>query len=197
MAAADPNAPLAQIAVTADSSGQVAALSELVRSFFAPSAVDSVTIETSTELATIRLAVKGELGRFGRGTVLGILAVSALLVGACAYASVMLRRRDFGRRRALGARQGLLISLLSIQTTVVASLGVFVGCAGALVALAASGDSAPGVEFMCAVGLLAVLCAVLATLLPAFWVGELVLAPSVADELVRRGLIRMGSGSGA
>jgi hypothetical protein len=60
----------------------------------------SVTVETSQQLADIRAAISGELGAHGRATVLGILATSALLVAANLLGLVVMRRKDFGRRRA-------------------------------------------------------------------------------------------------
>jgi putative ABC transport system permease protein len=133
-------------------------------------AVDDPTkikISTSESLATLRGLVEGQLGSFGRNLVIVIFSLTAVLVAAILYGLVMLRRKDFGRRRALGASQGLIVALLLTQTAALAVLGSVVGSAAAAIALAATGDPLPGAPFFGAVGVLAVLVGVIAALVPA------------------------------
>jgi putative ABC transport system permease protein len=79
----------------------------------------------------------------------------------------MLRRKDFGRRRALGASQGLIILLLLLQMTALGLIGAVVGTAVAVAVLVASGDPLPSVGFITAIDVLAISVAVLAAILPA------------------------------
>src|SRR5690606_24947259 len=87
----------------------------------------TVTVDTSAQLAEIRAAVNGELRTYGHGTVLAILAVSTVLVAANLLALVIMRRKDFGRRRALGATRGLIIALVIVLVAVADGAGAGAG----------------------------------------------------------------------
>jgi putative ABC transport system permease protein len=65
------------------------------------------------------------------------------LVAATLYGLVMMRRKDFGRRRALGATRTYIVSLLVTQTAILAIAGIILGLAGAITAAAALGDPLP------------------------------------------------------
>jgi putative ABC transport system permease protein len=163
--------PLAMLVVLTRTPPEVAAVEALLRAMLADilqgSTPGEVSIETSAELAAIRAAVSGELGTHARGTVLGILALSAVLVAVNLLALVTMRRKDFGRRRALGATRALITALLLAQTGLLAGLGATAGTAGSLAVLAATGSPLPGVAFTLAVTVAAVLAATAAALLPA------------------------------
>ena len=79
----------------------------------------------------------------------------------------MLRRKDFGRRRALGAAQGLIVGLLLTQMAVLSIMGAIVGSVAAAIGLAVTGDPLPGLDFFVAVSVLAIGVGLLAALLPA------------------------------
>lgn len=145
----------------------VAPLTDVVRSVLDVSDPSRVELRTSEALATLRGLVEGQLGAFGRTLTLGILAVSALLVGVLQFGMVTLRRKDFGRRRALGASQRLIVALVTIQTAIVAAAGAAVGSVLAVGILAATGDPLPGARYVVGVDALAVLVATLAAVLPA------------------------------
>ncbi|MCL2595823.1 MAG: lipoprotein ABC transporter permease, partial [Promicromonosporaceae bacterium] len=127
----------------------------------------TVTLETSAALAAVHAAVSGELGAHGRAMVLAILAVAGALMAANLFGLVQLRRKDFGRRRALGASQSLIVALLLVQTMMLATLGVALGVAGSLLFLETTEQPVPGLDFTGAVAVAAVLTALLAAVLPA------------------------------
>nr|WP_158542871.1 FtsX-like permease family protein [Phytoactinopolyspora halophila] len=162
-----PTDPLTVLIVLADSPRHVAPVSDTVKSLLEAADETKITMETSQELATIRTAIQGELGSYGRGTVLVILAVSAALVAVNLLTLVSIRRKDFGRRRALGATRSLIVALLLTQTALLAGIGALVGVAGALTALSVTGSPLPGPSFVIAVVIAAVLTALLGALLPA------------------------------
>lgn len=162
-----PHDPLAVLVVLAASPPEVAAVEAVVRSLLPSAEPGAVTVETSVELAAIRSAVGGELGSHGRATVLGILVVAAALVAVNLLALVTMRRKDFGRRRALGATQPLIIALLLTQVTLLASAGAALGAVGSVLGLAVAGDPQPGAEFTLAVAVAGVLTVLLAALPPA------------------------------
>jgi putative ABC transport system permease protein len=158
-----PDDPLTVLVVLAQSPPEVAT----VRSLLPPADPASLTVETSAELAAIRAAVGGELGSHGRATVLGILVISVVLVAVNLLALVTMRRKDFGRRRALGATQSLIVALLLGQLGLLATIGAAVGVAAALLSLAVTGDPLPGARFTLAVAVAGVLTAMLGALPPA------------------------------
>lgn len=169
LAGPDPDAPLAMLVVQTESPGQVKVLTEVLRKYLADADPEQVSIETSSELAAIRSAVAGELGQYGRTTVLGILAVSALVIGVNTLALVMMRRKDFGRRRALGARRSLIIVLVLAQVGMTAGAGAVVGSAATVAVSSALGAPFPGWGFTVSVAVLGTVCALAAALPPAVY----------------------------
>ena len=159
--------PISVLVVIAERPDLVAPVSSAVTSVLAVTDPSKITLETSEDLATLRALIEGQLGSFGRTLTLGILALTAVLAAAILYGIVMLRRKDFGRRRALGASQGLIITLLLTQTALLAVIGAAFGSAAALSVLAATGDPSPGWAYTLGVGILAVGVAIVAALLPA------------------------------
>lgn len=145
----------------------VAPLARTVQSLLAVDDPTSVTVTTSEELATLRALIQGQLGAFGRGLVLVVFGIAALLVCVLLFGLVLMRRKDFGRRRALGASQLLIVQLLLLQTTVLSAAGVAVGTLTALAGLAISGDPLPDAGFVVACGVLAMGVCLAAGVLPA------------------------------
>ncbi len=159
--------PVSVVVVVADRADLVAPLSEVVGSLLAVADPASVTVTTSENLAALRAVVEGQLGQFGRNLVVVIFAASACLVAAILYGLVMLRRRDFGRRRALGATRGLIVQLVMAQVAFTSAAGAMLGSLVALSVLAASGDPLPDAEFTVSVALLAVATGQVAAAVPA------------------------------
>lgn len=126
-----------------------------------------VAVETSEALAQLRAVIQSQLGSFSRGLVLAILAITATLVAVILYGLVMMRRKDFGRRRALGATRGDIVALLLAQTALLAALGVCAGLVGSTIVLTVLGDTLPGIELTGGLGVLAIAAAVIAAFLPA------------------------------
>ncbi len=155
------------LVVIAERPDLVAPVSRAVQSVLAIDDITTVTISTSESLATLRGLIEGQLGSFGRNLVIIIFALTAVLVAAILYGLVMLRRKDFGRRRALGASQGLIVGLLLTQVAVLSAIGAIIGCAAAAIGLAATGDPLPGLDFFAAVALLAVAVGAIAAVIPA------------------------------
>ncbi|WP_227411904.1 MULTISPECIES: FtsX-like permease family protein [unclassified Cryobacterium] len=159
--------PVSVLVVIAERPDLVAPVSAAVQSVLAVDDITKVTLSTSESLAQLRAIVEGQLGSFGRGLVIVIFALTAVLVAAILYGLVMLRRKDFGRRRALGASQSLIVALLLTQIGALALVGAVVGCAAAAIGLAASGDPLPGIAFFAAVAILAIVTGLVAALVPA------------------------------
>jgi len=127
----------------------------------------SSRLTTSETLASLRALVQGQLGSYGRGLVVAIFTLTATLVAAILYSLVMMRRKDFGRRRALGATRALIVQLLLVQMAALSAVGVIVGSIASAIALALAGDPLPSVDFFAAVAILAMAVGLAAALLPA------------------------------
>jgi putative ABC transport system permease protein len=153
--------------VIAERPDLVTPISNAVFSVLAVDDPTKISVQTSESLAQLRAIVQSQLGAFSRGLVLVTLAVTGLLVAVILYALVMMRRKDFGRRRALGATRGLIVGLLMTQTVLLTVLGVALGLAAAAIALAVTGDPLPGPAFMAALAVLTIITAAVAALLPA------------------------------
>ncbi|MFJ2544063.1 lipoprotein ABC transporter permease [Microbacterium sp. NPDC087589] len=158
---------LSVVIVIADSPQLVAPVSDAVVSVLGADDPTKITVQTSEALAHLRGLIEGQLGSFSRGLVVALLGLTGMLVAVLLYSLVMMRRKDFGRRRALGATRGLIIGLLLAQTGMLALTGILVGSVLSGVMLFASGDPWPGLAFTAALGILTLITALLAALVPA------------------------------
>lgn len=145
----------------------VAPVTQAVQSVLAVNDPTKIKTTTSESLATLRALVQGQLGSFGRNLVVIIFALTAVLVAVILYGLVMLRRKDFGRRRALGASRPLIVGLLLAQMAMLSLVGAAVGTGIAIASLGLSGDPIPGVPFLIALNILAIAVGTFAALVPA------------------------------
>lgn len=163
----EPTDPVGMVVVVADRPEHVAPVSAAVLSVLGADDASKVTVQTSAALATLRGLIQGQLGSFSRGLVLALLGLMGALVAILLYGLVMMRRKDFGRRRALGATRGLIIALLLTQTAALALVGTVLGVTAAVIALLISGDPLPGAAFIGALGILTLVTTLIAALIPA------------------------------
>ena len=117
--------------------------------------------------SNIRAAVQGELGQYGRQLITLVLAAGLVLVGLNIYGTINNRRRDLGRRRALGASRPTIIGLITSQTTLTALTGAAIGSLATNILLTRITGNAPPLPFTIAIITLATLTATLAALPPA------------------------------
>lgn len=163
----DPSAPLTLLVVVTDTPQDVASVTDLVTRLVRADNPGQVVVETSQELADSRAAVSGQLGEYGRSTILGALGLGIVLLGSALLALMNGRRKDFGRRRALGASHSLIVTLVLVQVAIPAVGGVAIGIGGALGWLAADRQPLPGTTFTVAVALAALVATVVAATVPA------------------------------
>ncbi|MDT0116603.1 FtsX-like permease family protein [Microbacterium sp. PRF11] len=163
----DGNADISVLLIVATESRYVSAVAATVSDLLAPEDPGKVSLETSSGLTQLKEVIQGQLGTFSRGLVLALLAVTAVLIGSVVYGLVTLRRRDFGRRRALGASRAVVVWLILGQTFALSLLGAAIGTALAWILLTVLRDPLPDWSFTVAVSVLLVLAATLSSLLPA------------------------------
>lgn len=124
-------------------------------------------VEVAEDLALVRAAVRGELEGAGRATVLQTLGAGLALAALTIYAGLQGRRKDFGRRRALGASRGQLTCIVLLQVQVAAAPGAVFGAIGGSIAVTAIAGSGPGWQYPTAILVLTLAAMALAAAVPA------------------------------
>ena len=160
-------AGLSVMVVVVDSPTMADAVARAVASSLGETDASKVTIESSQELAQLRKDVDRQLSRFGRNLVIAILGITSSLIAVMLYSLVLLRRKDFGRRRALGASRSFIVLMLLAQTGYVAAASTIGGLGLSAAILAIGGDPLPTARFCLALGVLTISTALSATALPA------------------------------
>lgn len=119
----------------------------------------ALTVETPRGAIALRDVIAGRLGAASRQLMALIMGVGAVIIAVTVLSAVVARRRDLGRRRALGATRSTLVATLLGQVTVGVVAGVGVGVGAGLAVLAATTGSWPTWRFVVGVAGLSVLVA--------------------------------------
>ena len=164
---ADPDELMVRVVVLASSAEKVPALAQAIRSVLDPADPTSLAVQTSATLVEVRAAVAGDLGTWGRSLVTLVLGAGLVLTALNVFGAVTTRRRDFGRRRALGASRVDIILLVTAQTVATAVVGAAVGVGVGMLVVRQLLATIPQLEFGMAVATLAVLATAAAALPPA------------------------------
>ncbi len=127
-----------------------------------------VTVETSESLVALRETVRDQLGATGRAMIFGMLATTSVVVGIVQFSLVMFRRRDYGRRRALGATRGFVVWLVVAQTMWLTGVGVIAGTVVSAVSLQVTTGYWPGLRFTAGLATLSLIAGCGAAIIPAF-----------------------------
>lgn len=159
--------PLNSIVVLSRTPESVALITDLARRQIADIPRDSITLSTSEQMAALRAAIGGELTRQGRMVLLGVLGAAAAATFINVWGFVLMRRKDFGRRRALGATRVTIVVLIVGQVFLTAAVAAPIGAAAGLAWLIAEGSLLPAAAYVCAVITALTLTAVVAAALPA------------------------------
>lgn len=149
---------VAVLVVIAEEPAFVTPVSRAVQGLLSVDEPSSVSVSTSENLATLRGLVEGQLGSFGRELMVIIFGVSAIFVASILYGFTMLRRKDYGRRRALGASRSLIVLLILLQMMMLSTVGAALGSGSAVIVLKLTNVPVPGSDFILAVAVLA--CAI-------------------------------------
>jgi putative ABC transport system permease protein len=163
----DPAQRAERIILAVDDVQLVEPTAALLPSLMGADMEGTYSIERSPALLAARDAVRDEVTRRDRVFVVAILAAGALVVCVVVSAGVMAARRDFGRRRALGASRTQLLALVVLGTLFPACIGVAAGTLAGWAYLASRVGYAPAWEFPVALVVLTLLVTGLAAALPA------------------------------
>lgn len=98
-----------------------------LRQLLAPTDPANLRLTAARDLAEVSQGLGGDVRVAGYETTLIVLLVGALFVGAVTLADVLIRRRDLGRRRALGITRFDLMALITLRTLISTVLGAALG----------------------------------------------------------------------
>lgn len=160
------SAKLRQLYVMAASVDDVDRLIRALPAVLWADAPNQLVIQTPELLVQLRAIVGGELARNSRSLMLLVLGVGLVLVITTLAGAVVQRRRDYGRRRALGATRSMVMTLVLTQTAVGAVAGAVVGCAVGIVVVWRITGFLPSATFVSGVAILALLSALTAGIPP-------------------------------
>jgi putative ABC transport system permease protein len=163
----DDNLMLDRIIVATTDPGWVDAVAGNVATMAGLRASTGVTVERSQSLLDARHAVADEVARRDRESVLVILAAATALACVVVFTGTIASRRDFGRRRALGASQRQLTILVMLTTLWPSLIGAVLGTALGSVYLGSLLGHPPDWRFPVSVGVLTVIALVCSSAPPA------------------------------
>lgn len=158
---------LDRIIVSVDDVGWVDLTTANIRALVGADAASQSVIAGSPQLLAARAAVGDEISRRDRLLVLVLLGAAMILACLVVFAGAIGGRRDFGRRRALGATQGQLTLLVMLGTLWPALAGVTAGTLSGWAYLGSQLGHAADPRFPVAVGVLVVLALTVVSALPA------------------------------
>lgn len=166
---AEADEPLASMIVVADSPQDLPLVTRLVESTLSDVPREDLVVESSQAMADLREAIGGELTRQSRGVILGVVLASTSATLVTVWSLALMRRRDFGRRRALGATRSTIVALLVTQTVALATGGALLGCLVGAATLLAQDAPLPPAGYVVALAVTLIGAAALAAVLPAVW----------------------------
>ncbi|MFN3866188.1 MAG: FtsX-like permease family protein, partial [Demequina sp.] len=118
---------------------------------------NALTVETPQGAIALRDVIAGRLGAASRQLMAVVMGVGAVIIAVTMVSATSARRRDFGRRRALGASRSALVATMLGQAALGASVGIVLGAVAGLVVLGAATGSLPTWQFTAGVAGLALL----------------------------------------
>jgi len=124
----------------------------------------NLKVVSPDSLAELQHVVSGQVGNFARQIALATLAGGLLFVSAIMYANTANRKRDFGRRRALGASRSALIVIVLAGTAVPTIVGVLLGSVVGVATVWVQAGTAPGASLTVAIMAIAVLTGLVAAI---------------------------------
>ncbi len=166
LVAAGPQAGLRSLTVVATTAETAGTTQAQVLRLIAASSPQDLRVTSPATLAEVQQAVGADLTTFSRSLLALVLSAGGVLMAIVVLADVLVRQRDLGRRRALGADRPTIITLVVARTLIAATLGALVGTTAAVAITTSSGVRAPA-GFIAAVAVLALLTAAIAAIPPA------------------------------
>lgn len=163
----DPDATLRYLYILAEDATRLPELEPAILA--AAHSHDPRHLDLSYSEGALRLreVLAGQLSANSRQIMLGILLVGFGLVTVTFFGAVNGRRRDIGRRRALGASRSAIVSTVLMESAISGLVGVSGGTIVGLVILNFTAGILPAPEFTAGVGVLTFLMTLLGAVAPA------------------------------
>ncbi|QHC54508.1 hypothetical protein GSU10_01755 [Rathayibacter tanaceti] len=155
------------IIVVATRAADVPALAATLPLLVGANDARAVTVKSSAAVELLRTGVQSELATSTSVSVSLALLGGGLLVTLLVMSNVVLRRRDYGRRRALGASRGFVVGLICLECLCAAVPGALIGTTGSYLLLSWNGVPVPDSKFAFATIILGLIISVLSTIPPA------------------------------
>lgn len=149
--------------VTVTQLGDLAPTERAIRRILTPNDPAKLRITSPRDLAEVSIDVGADVRVAGYDTTLLVLFAGALFVAAVTLADVLIRRRDLGRRRALGITRFDLMSLICLRATTSTILGAATGIL-AVQAYGLATQTRPPIPHTIASATLVVISALVATI---------------------------------
>ncbi len=159
--------PVASLMIVTTDSALITPLTETLATMLPTRDPELIRITSDPSVVELQDQIGRQFESLGIGLVLSVLTVSGLLVSALLSGLVLLRRKDFGRRRALGASRAWIMGFVSAQTILSCLAGALLGSACSAGALVAGGDPVPSFDYFIAVISLALVVAAISAAVPA------------------------------
>lgn len=157
---------ITRLIVVATRFRDVTSLETTLRSVIGVDPTD-IQVSSTAEFEAALAAIAGEVGRFNRSITLISVSIGMIFLSLIVYGILQGRRRDFGRRRALGASRSLLVAMVTLQTLVVAIPGSITGALLGWIVAANLSGSEPSASFAFDVTVLGLLAVIAAAIPPA------------------------------
>jgi len=152
---------VAEIFLLADRAQDIPDIIEAALALVGAANASDVAVEFSAERLELNALLERELAANSQVITLSVLAAGLLFIGVTLTLSVGAQRRDFGRRRALGASRSLLITLVILEAVLPAFYGGIIGTAIGAIVLLGIHQVSPGFGFLAAVPILSLLAAII------------------------------------
>lgn len=159
--------PLERAIISVADVGWVEPVATALSQLIGNSASGGATVERSQALLAAREAVRTEVARGDRLLVGALVGAGVSLGSAVVSAGTLANRRDFGRRRALGATRIQLTVLVMLQTLWPSIAGALLGLAVGFAYLWSQLGRVPSWQFPTSLALLTILALVTASAAPA------------------------------
>lgn len=157
LAGPDTDVPLRYLYAVVDHADQAPALARAVEAVLPVAEPSAVEVETSAGVIALRGVVAGTLGASSRQLMAGVLGAGLVLTTVTMLGAVAGRRRELGRRRALGASRSAVVVLVLAQSAIAGVAGAAIGTAAGLAVVRVMLDATPSAGFVVGVAALALL----------------------------------------
>lgn len=155
------------IKIVANDASSVKLITKVAEKIAEANPPGTIQVTTSAQMAALQGAISGQLTSQTYGALMAALGAATTAISLNVWGFALARRKDFGRRRALGATRTMLVSLIVGQVTLTSCAGIVGGVATGLAILYRSASPLPGVEYVIPLAIVLAIAAMAAASIPA------------------------------